>query len=138
MLILEPMRSPNPGGVAEAYAGPGESMRTGLYLFDETCAILTFGGLLTTLYHEKHGVGQKLKRPGRGYRPTNGWTMTTTMATQFNPITGSYKWNTGIPRYSCSFDDQDGRPMVFQLDHRRGKKLCVLWGFGIPFKKRSG
>jgi crotonobetainyl-CoA:carnitine CoA-transferase CaiB-like acyl-CoA transferase len=51
------------GGVAEAYAGPGELMRTGMVsVADEACAILTFGGLLAALYYAKNtGIGQKVE-----------------------------------------------------------------------------
>ena len=46
-------------GIAEAYAAPDEPMRTGVVsVADESCAMLTFGGLLAALYYAKTtGVG---------------------------------------------------------------------------------
>ncbi|MCB1739765.1 MAG: CoA transferase [Gammaproteobacteria bacterium] len=47
-------------GVAEAYSVPGLPMRTGIVsVADESCAILTFGGLLAALHHaQRTGQGQ--------------------------------------------------------------------------------
>src|SRR6185295_2843360 len=42
------------GGIAEAYAMPGQKMRTGVVsVADETCAILAFGGALAALTHAR-------------------------------------------------------------------------------------
>ena len=129
------------GGVAEAYAGPGESMRTGLVsVADETCAILTFGGLLAALYHaKKTGVGQKVETSlVGGIVRLMGWTMTTTMWRNSNPIAGARINGTReYPGIAASFDDQDGKPMVFQLDHRHWEKAMRALGFWDTLEERG-
>jgi crotonobetainyl-CoA:carnitine CoA-transferase CaiB-like acyl-CoA transferase len=38
------------GGIAEAYSTPGKPLRTGIVsIADESCAILTFGGILAAV-----------------------------------------------------------------------------------------
>lgn len=129
------------GGVAEAYAGPGESMRTGLVsVADETCAILTFGGLLAALYHARNtGVGQKVETSlVGGIVRLMGWTMTTTMWRNSNPIAGARINGTReYPGIAASFDDQDGKPMVFQLDHRHWEKAMRALGFWDTLEERG-
>ena len=129
------------GGIAEAYAGPGESMRTGLVsVADETCAILTFGGLLAALYHAKNtGIGQKVETSlVGGVVRLMGWTMTTTMWRDSNPIAGARINGTReYPGIAASFDDQDGRPMVFQLDHRHWEKAMRALGFWDTLEERG-
>ena len=51
------------GGIAEAFSAPGQVMRTGIAsVADESCAYLTFGGLLAALYCARTtGVGQKVE-----------------------------------------------------------------------------
>jgi len=48
-------------GVTEAFSTPGQPLRTGVVsIADESCAILTFGGVLAALIHARTtGVGQK-------------------------------------------------------------------------------
>ena len=129
------------GGIAEAYAGPGESMRTGLVsVADETCAILTFGGLLAALYHAKNtGIGQKVETSlVGGVVRLMGWTMTTTMWRDSNPIAGARINGTReYPGIAASFDDQDGRPMVFQLDHRHWEKAMRALGVWDTLEERG-
>ena len=50
-------------GIAEAYSIPGNNLRTGVAsVADETCAILTFGGILAAYINaQKTGKGQKLE-----------------------------------------------------------------------------
>src|SRR5262249_32304887 len=48
------------GGIAQAYATPGQPLKTGIVsVADETCAILAFGGALAALtYARTTGTGQ--------------------------------------------------------------------------------
>jgi len=129
------------GGIAEAYAAPSSSMRTGLVsVADETCAILTFGGLLAALYHAKTtGVGQKIETSlVGGIVRLMGWTLTTGMWRDANPIAGARINGTReYPGIAASFDDKDGKPMVFQLDHRHWEKAMRALGFWDVLKRRN-
>jgi crotonobetainyl-CoA:carnitine CoA-transferase CaiB-like acyl-CoA transferase len=108
------------GGIAEAYSMPGQKMRTGVVsVADETCAILAFGGALAALTHARTtGVGQKIDLSLLGGQiRLMGWTLTTAMWRDRNPVTGQARV-TGTaqrPGISASFDDKDGKPLVFQL-----------------------
>jgi len=108
------------GGIAEAYSMPGQKMRTGVVsVADETCAILAFGGALAALTHARTtGVGQKIDLSLLGGQiRLMGWTLQTTMWRDRNPVTGQARV-TGTrerPGMSASFDDRDGKPLVFQL-----------------------
>ena len=109
------------GGIAEAYAAPGEPMRTGVVsVADESCAILTFGGLLAALYCAKTtGVGQKIETSLLGGQiRLMGWTLTTAMWRGTNPVTGQARISGTAerPGMSASFNDRDGKPFVFQLN----------------------
>ena len=78
-------------GIAEAYSRPGQPLRTGVVsVADESCAILTFGGILAALHHARAtGVGQKIETSLIGSTVRlMGWTMTTTMWRDANPVTG--------------------------------------------------
>ena len=108
------------GGIAEAYSMPGQKMRTGVVsVADETCAILAFGGALAALTHARTtGVGQKIDLSLLGGQiRLMGWTFTTAMWRDKNPVTGQARI-TGTPErpgISASFDDRHGKPLVFQL-----------------------
>ena len=108
------------GGIAEAYSMPSQKMRTGVVsVADETCAILAFGGALAALTHARtSGVGQKIDLSLLGGQiRLMGWTFTTAMWRDRNPVTGQARI-TGTPErpgISASFDDRDGKPLVFQL-----------------------
>ena len=108
------------GGIAEAYSMPGQKMRTGVVsVADETCAILAFGGALAALTHARTtGVGQKIDLSLLGGQiRLMGWTFTTAMWRNKSPVTGQARI-TGTPErpgISASFDDNDGKPLVFQL-----------------------
>jgi crotonobetainyl-CoA:carnitine CoA-transferase CaiB-like acyl-CoA transferase len=108
------------GGIAEAYAMPGQNMRTGVVsVADETCAILAFGGALAALTHARTtGIGQKVDLSLLGGQiRLMGWTLTTTMWANRNPVTGQARvtGTTQRPGISASFNDRDGKPLVFQL-----------------------
>ena len=121
------------GGIAEAYSAPGQQLRTGVVsVADESCAMLTFGGLLAALLYAKNtGIGQKVETSlvGSIFR-LMGWTMTTTMWRDTNPITGvRINGSRKYPSIAASFNDGDGRPLVFQLDHRGWKEAMEALGF---------
>ena len=108
------------GGIAEAYSMPGQKMRTGIAsVADESTAMLAFGGALAALTHARStGVGQKVELSLLGSLVRlMGWTFTTTMWRNRNPVTGQARV-TGTPDrpgISASFNDRDGKPLVFQL-----------------------
>src|SRR3954465_8127918 len=112
------------GGIAEAYSNPGQPLRTGIVsVADETCAILAFGGALAALtYARTTGTGQKVDRSLLGGQiRLMGWTLPTTMWRHSNPVTGQARV-TGTaerPGLSASFNDGNGKPLVFQLNGAR-------------------
>src|SRR6202000_3057721 len=112
------------GGIAEAYSMPGQKMRTGIAsVADESTAMLAFGGALAALHHARTtGVGQKIELSLLGSLVRlMGWTFTTTMWRTKNPVTGQARV-TGTPArpgISASFNDRDGKPLVFQLNGAR-------------------
>jgi crotonobetainyl-CoA:carnitine CoA-transferase CaiB-like acyl-CoA transferase len=112
------------GGIAQAYSTPGQKLRTGIVsVADETCAILAFGGALAALtYARATGVGQKVDCSLLGGQiRLMGWTLTTTMWRGRDPVTGQARI-TGTPErpgISASFNDRDGKPLVFQLNGAR-------------------
>jgi len=123
------------GGIAEAYSTPGQPFRTGIVsVADETCAILAFGGALAALTHARTtGVGQKVDCSLLGGQiRLMGWTLTTTMWRNKNPVTGQARI-TGTaqrPGMSASFNDRDGKPLVFQLNGpRHWKSAMTSLGF---------
>jgi crotonobetainyl-CoA:carnitine CoA-transferase CaiB-like acyl-CoA transferase len=112
------------GGIAEAYSTPGQPFRTGIVsVADETCAILAFGGALAALtYARTTGIGQKVDCSLLGGQiRLMGWTLTTAMWQNRDPVTGQARV-TGTPSrpgLSASFNDRDGKPLVFQLNGAR-------------------
>ncbi len=118
------------GGIAEAYSNPGQPLRTGIVsVADETCAILAFGGALAALtYARTTGIGQKVDCSLLGGQiRLMGWTLTTTMWRDRNPVTGQARV-TGTPErpgLSASFNDGDGKPLVFQLNGARTWKTAM-------------
>jgi crotonobetainyl-CoA:carnitine CoA-transferase CaiB-like acyl-CoA transferase len=123
------------GGIAEAYATPGQPMKTGIVsVADETCAILAFGGALAALtYARSTGIGQKVDCSLLGGQiRLMGWTLTTTMWRNRNPVTGQARV-TGTPErpgLSASFNDRDGKPFVFQLNGaRKWREAMTTLGF---------
>jgi crotonobetainyl-CoA:carnitine CoA-transferase CaiB-like acyl-CoA transferase len=123
------------GGIAEAYSKPGQALRTGIVsVADETCAILAFGGALAALTHARAtGIGQKVDCSLLGGQiRLMGWTLTTTMWRDRNPVTGQARV-TGTPErpgLSASFNDRDGRPLVFQLNGaRKWREAMTALGF---------
>ncbi len=131
------------GGIAEAYSIPGQPLRTGIVsVADETCAILAFGGALAALTHARAtGIGQKVDCSLLGGQiRLMGWTLTTTMWRDRNPVTGQARV-TGTPErpgISASFNDRDGKPLVFQLNGaRHWKTAMTALGF-YPTLEQAG
>ena len=112
------------GGIAQAYSVPGQPLRTGIVsVADETCAILAFGGALAALTHARAtGIGQKVDCSLLGGQiRLMGWTLTTAMWRDRDPVTGQARI-TGTPErpgISASFNDRNGKPFVFQLNGAR-------------------
>lgn len=123
------------GGIAEAYSTPGSPLRTGVVsVADETCAILAFGGMLAALHCARtHGVGQKVDCSLLGGQiRLMGWTLTTAMWREKNPVTGQARV-TGTPKrpgLSASFNDAKGKPLVFQLQGE-GKWKSAMSALGF-------
>jgi crotonobetainyl-CoA:carnitine CoA-transferase CaiB-like acyl-CoA transferase len=123
------------GGIAEAYSTPGQPLKTGIVsVADETCAILAFGGALAALTHARAtGVGQKVDCSLLGGQiRLMGWTLTTAMWRNRNPVTGQARV-TGTPQrpgLSASFNDRSGKPLVFQLNGaRKWRDAMTALGF---------
>lgn len=123
------------GGIAEAYSEPGRPLRTGVVsVADETCAILAFGGVLAALFCARtHGVGQKVECSLLGGQiRLMGWTLTTAMWRNKDPVTGQARI-TGTekrPGMSASFNDINGKPLVFQLNgETKWKNAMSALGF---------
>ncbi len=122
------------GGIAEAYSSPGQPLRTGIVsVADETCAILAFGGVLAALlYARTYGIGQKVDCSLLGGQiRLMGWTFTTAMWRNRNPVTGQARV-TGTPQrpgMSASFNDINGKPLVFQLQGVEWKDAMTALGF---------
>ena len=122
------------GGIAEAFSEPGRPMRTGIVsVADETCAILTFGGILAALTHARTtGIGQKVDTSLLGGQlRLMGWTLTTTMWRGTNPVTGQARMvgTEKRPGMSASFEDRDGKPFVFQLAGPKWQIAMQALGF---------
>jgi crotonobetainyl-CoA:carnitine CoA-transferase CaiB-like acyl-CoA transferase len=129
------------GGIAQAYATPGQPLRTGIVsVADETCAILAFGGALAALtYARATGIGQKVDCSLLGGQiRLMGWTLTTAMWRNQDPVTGQARI-TGTadrPGISASFNDRDGKPLVFQLNGERPwREAMTALGFYEALEK---
>src|SRR5438045_9737897 len=123
------------GGITQAYSTPGQPLRTGIVsVADETCAILAFGGALAALTHARTtGIGQKVDCSLLGGQiRLMGWTLTTAMWRNRDPVTGQARI-TGTPErpgISASFNDGDGKPLVFQLNGaRKWREAMIALGY---------
>jgi crotonobetainyl-CoA:carnitine CoA-transferase CaiB-like acyl-CoA transferase len=129
------------GGIAQAYSVPGQMLKTGIVsVADETCAILAFGGALAALtYARATGIGQKVDCSLLGGQiRLMGWTLTTAMWRDRDPVTGQARI-TGTrdrPGISSSFNDRDGKPLVFQLGgNRKWREAMTALGFYEALEK---
>ena len=128
------------GGIAQAYATPGQPMKTGIdSVADETCAILAFGGALAALTHARAtGVGQKVELSLLGsIVRLLGWTFQTTLWRGTDPVTGQARvaGTKERPAMSASFNDRDGRPFVFQLARDQWMEAMTALGFYAEIEK---
>src|SRR5713226_5582589 len=128
------------GGIAEAYSTPGQPMRTGIVsVADETCAILAFGGALAALtYARSTGIGQKVDCSLLGGQiRLMGWTLTTAMWRNRDPVTGQARvtGTPGRPGLSASFNDRDGKPLVLQLNGGKWRDAMTALGFYQALEK---
>ena len=120
-------------GIPEAFSIPGQPMRTGVVsVADESCAMLTFGGVLAAVIHAKStGIGQKVETSlvGSAFR-LMGWTMTTTMWKNAPPITGARINGTPErPGIAACFNDRDGKPLAIQFQPRYWRHGIEVLGF---------
>lgn len=128
-------------GIAEAYSIPGNNLRTGVAsVADESCAILTFGGILAAYINaQKTGKGQKLETSlvGSAFRLL-GWTMTTAMWSNKPPITGARINGTRErPGIAACFNDIDGKPFALQLDPDDWKEAMKELNFFDVLEKEN-
>lgn len=130
------------GGIAEAFSTPGQPLKTGIVsVADETCAILAFGGILAGLYCAKTtGVGQKIDTSLLGGQiRLMGWTLTTTMWKQKNPVAGQARI-TGTaerPGMAASFNDKNGKPFAMQLGSEKWQTAMTALGFYATLEKKG-
>lgn len=122
------------GGIAQAYATPGQPLKTGVVsVADETCAILAFGGALAALtYARTTGIGQKIDCSLLGGQiRLMGWTLTTAMWRGRDPVIGQARvaGTREKPAMSASFNDRDGQPFVFQLARDQWTEALGALGF---------
>ena len=128
-------------GIAEAYSIPGNNLRTGVAsVADETCAILTFGGILAAYINaQKTGKGQKLETAlvGSAFRLL-GWTMTTAMWSNKPPITGARINGTRErPGIAACFNDVEGKPFAMQLDPKGWLEAMKALNFFETLEKEN-
>ena len=122
------------GGITEVFSTPGERVTTGIAsVADETCAMITFGAIVTGLFCAKTtGVGQRIDTSLLGGQiRLMGWTLTNAMWRDTPPITGRARI-TGSKRQaglSATFEDADGKPFVFQLGGRQWEIAMRAVGF---------
>ena len=128
-------------GVTEAFSIPGQNLRTGVAsVADETCAILTFGGVLAALIHARTtGIGQKVETSlvGSAFR-LMGWTMTTAMWKNKPPITGArINGSREKPGIAACFNDSQKKPLAMQVDHKDWQPALEALGFYQTMKEKN-
>ncbi len=130
------------GGICQAYSTPGQPLKTGAVpVGDQTCAILTFGAILAGLYCAKMtGVGQKIDTSILGGQiQLMAWTMTTTMWQNKDPVTGQARISGTAqrPGIASSFNDKNGKPLVFQMSGAKWKTAMTALGFYETLEERG-
>ena len=130
------------GGITEAFSTPGQPLKTGIVsVADETCAVLVFGGILAGLYCAKMtGIGQKIDTSLLGGQiRLMGWTLTTTMWKEKNPVIGQARI-TGTaerPGIGASFNDINGKPFALQMRGEKWEKAMTALGFHAKLEERG-
>jgi crotonobetainyl-CoA:carnitine CoA-transferase CaiB-like acyl-CoA transferase len=102
--------------------------------------MLTFGGVLAALINAREtGIGQKVETSLAGSAVRlMGWTLTTTMWRNKNPITGARINGTrNRPGIAATFDDIDGLPLVLQLDAKDWQPAMNALGFWDTLEQRG-
>jgi len=130
------------GGITEAFSTPGQPLKTGVVsVADETCAVVAFGGILAGLYCAKMtGIGQKIDTSLLGGQiRLMGWTLTTSMWKEKNPVIGQARI-TGTaerPGIGASFNDIDGKPFALQMRGEKWEKAMTALGFYTKLEERG-
>ena len=130
------------GGITEAFSTPGQPLKTGIVsVADETCAVLAFGGILAGLYCAKMtGIGQKIDTSLLGGQiRLMGWTLTTSMWKEKNPVIGQARI-TGTaerPGIGASFNDINGKPFALQMRGEKWEKAMTALGFYTKLEERG-
>jgi crotonobetainyl-CoA:carnitine CoA-transferase CaiB-like acyl-CoA transferase len=86
------------------------------------------------------GIGQKIDTSLLGGQiRLMGWTMTTAMWKDDNPVTGQARimGTAERPAISASFNDKHGKPFVFQMGGRDWKKAMTALGFEAEMTKKG-
>ena len=130
------------GGITEAFSTPGQPLKTGVVsVADETCAVVAFGGILAGLYCAKMtGIGQKIDTSLLGGQiRLMGWTLTTSMWKEKNPVIGQARI-TGTaerPGIGASFNDINGKPFALQMTGEKWGKAMTALGFYTKLEERG-
>ncbi len=107
------------GGIASAYAQPGQTPRTGqVSVADETAGMTAFAAALAGLYCAKTtGVGQKIDTSLLGGQiRLMGFSMTRTLFTGETIQGGQTRIVPGaVPNFNANFVDKEGKPFMFQI-----------------------
>jgi crotonobetainyl-CoA:carnitine CoA-transferase CaiB-like acyl-CoA transferase len=130
------------GGITEAYSSPGQLLKTGVVaVADETCAILTYGAILTGLYCARMtGVGQKIETSLLGGQiRLMGHVFNTAMWKNEGPITGQARIGGTYerPSLTSTFNDKNGKPFCVQGLSREWKDLMTKIGFWKTLEERG-
>ncbi len=125
------------GGIAEAYFYAGWSALKYLALSRSPMRPVRFWPWVERwrrrTYARTTGIGQKVDCSLLGGQiRLMGWTLTTSMWRDRDPVTGQARI-TGTPArpgISASFNDRDGKPLVFQLNGARPwREATAFWDF---------
>jgi crotonobetainyl-CoA:carnitine CoA-transferase CaiB-like acyl-CoA transferase len=109
------------GGIASAFAQPGQPLRTGqVSVADETAGMTSFAAAMAGLYCARMtGVGQKIDISLLGGQiRLMGFTMTRTVMLPPQPEAAGGQTRIvpgAVPNFNASFNDKDGKPFMFQV-----------------------
>jgi crotonobetainyl-CoA:carnitine CoA-transferase CaiB-like acyl-CoA transferase len=109
------------GGIASAFAQPGQPLRTGqVSVADETAGMTSFAAAMAGLYCARMtGVGQKIDISLLGGQiRLMGFTMSRTVMLPPQPEAAGGQTRIvpgAVPNFNASFNDKDGKPFMFQV-----------------------
>jgi len=108
---------------------------------DETCAIWLLGASWPGYTAPRTtGIGQKIDTSLLGGQiRLMGWTLTTAMWKDENPVTGQARI-TGTaerPAISASFNDKHGKPFVLQMGGKDWKQAMTALGFSAEMQAKG-